>query len=181
MSLLNQALTFLGIGPSRNFAGFSGYVTVTEDTVDEIEITQQPVQQGASIADHAYKKPIGLSIQIQFNTSLLAASLADTYAQLLALQSTFVPFDVTTPKRVYSNMMLKMLKCTTNKQTENILAINCTFQEALIVFVDTAAVPLSQLKNPKSNAATQKAGNKSGFKILLGANTVSPGSVPALA
>jgi len=84
-----QPQTLFSIGPSRQFGGntsppnvtnpatgnggqpiFKGYVTITENSVDAIEITQQPVQQGANIADHAFKKPTNLSIQIVFGSSL---------------------------------------------------------------------------------------------------------------
>lgn len=76
MSILTPALDFFGIGPSRNFAGLSGYCTINENTTDALEVTQQPIQTGSSIADHAYKKPISLTLQIQFATgsgSLLSA------------------------------------------------------------------------------------------------------------
>ena len=91
---------------------FKGYVTISENTIDAIEITQQPVQQGANIADHAFKKPTTLSIQILLGASILPSvsfggvqgpqSLPTIYANLLALQSSFVPFNCTTHLRHWS-------------------------------------------------------------------------------
>lgn len=188
MGFLSEPLSFLSIGPTRSFAGFSGYVTINENTVDELEITQQPVQQGASISDHAFKKPIELSIQILFQSDLILGNdLATIYNNLLNLQipqptppaafvgplpASGVPpaqpagpaalqvVTVTTPKRTYKNMVAKMIKCTTDKNTENILSIGITFQEVITVSVGLTDVPASQLKNPSSNAATQTVGNK---------------------
>ncbi len=169
MSFIVQPQTLLAIGPARSFGTanqiFKEYVTITENTVDEIEITQQPVQQGASIADHAFKKPVGLSIQIQFSPSL-TKSLSVIYQNLLALQQTFQPFNVSTPKRVYFNMLFKVLGCTTDKKTENVMLINASFQEVILVPVVTAVVPRSQLKNPGSNGGNQPVGQKSALLSL---------------
>jgi len=160
MSFLSQPITLFSIGPQRSFGGISGYVTITENAIDAIEITQQPVQQGASIADHAFKKPVSFSIQMLFAHNL-TQSLATIYQNLLALQSTFTPFNVVTPKRTYYNMLFSALGQTTDKKTENCLAINATFQEVIIVPVATTVVPRSQLKNPGSNGGTQSGGKQS--------------------
>lgn len=188
-----QPQTLFAIGPSRQFGGntnppntsnpatgnggqpiFKGYVTITENSIDAIEITQQPVQQGANIADHAFKKPITLSIQILFGAglqninplnalnggSILPQSLSTIYKNLLTLQSSFQPFNCTTPKRTYYNMLFASLGVTTEKSTENVLSITASFQQIITVPVGVTTVPRSQLSNPGSNGATQNAGTK---------------------
>jgi hypothetical protein len=173
-----QPQTLFSIGPSRQFGGnttapnttnpasgnggqpiFKGYVTITENTVDAIEITQQPVQQGANIADHAFKKPTNLSIQILFQASL-TQSLSTIYKNLLALQNSFQPFNCTTPKRTYYNMLFSALGLTTDKQSENILSINASFQQIITVPIGITTVSRSQLANPGSNGGTGTAGVK---------------------
>lgn len=139
---------------------FKGYVTITENAIDAIEITQQPVQQGANIADHAFKKPTNLSIQILFSAGLFSQSLSTIYKNLLALQSSFIPFNCTTPKRTYYNMLFSSLGLTTDKQTENILSINASFQQIITVPIGITTVSRSQLANPGSNGATATAGTK---------------------
>lgn len=188
-----QPQTLFAIGPSRQFGGntnppnktdpatgnggqpiFKGYVTITENTVDAIEITQQPVQQGANIADHAFKKPTQFSIQIILSSSF-TQSLATVYKNLLALQSSFQPFNCTTPKRTYYSMLFSSLGLTTDKQTENILSINASFQQIITVPVGITTVSRSQLANPGSNGGVQGAGTKTvesslytGFNALKG-------------
>lgn len=170
MSFLSQPLTLFSIGPKRSFAGISGYVVIQENTTDALEITQQPVQQGAMIADHAFKKPVNFSIQMSFadNIGLLTAdkSLAQIYQSLLDLQVTFEPFDIVTPKRTYHNMLLQAIGQTTDKKTENCLAINATFQEVIIVSVATTTVPRSKQKSPGRTGATANAGKKSALLTL---------------
>ncbi len=166
MSILSQPIELFSIGPKRSFGGISGYVTIMENAVDAIEITQHPVQQGASITDHAFKKPIGFSIQMLFRDNQ-TLSLKDIYQKLLELQSSFVPFNCVTPKRTYFNMLLLTLGQTTDKKTENCLAISATFQEVIIVPVVTTIVPRSQLKHPGSNGGTQKVGKVQSIAVKL--------------
>jgi hypothetical protein len=166
MSFIVQPQTLFAIGPSRSFGGIQGYCTITENAVDAIEITQQPVQQGASIADHAFKKPVSFSMQIQFQASLFGQSLAQIYQSLLTLQSSFQPFSVITPKRTYGNMLFASLGMTTDKKTENVLSIAASFQEVILVPVLTTHVPRSQLRNAGSNGATQAVGKKSALLSL---------------
>lgn len=188
--IIFQPQTLFAIGPSRQFGGntnapssaispaignqgqpiFKGYVTITENTIDALEITQQPVQQGAPIADHAFKKPITLSIQILFGSSFLPSisfsgisapqSLSTIYKNLLSLQNSFTPFNCSTPKRTYYNMLFASLGVTTDKQTENVMAVNCTFQQIITVPIGIVTLSRSQLKNPGSNGQTQGAGTK---------------------
>lgn len=219
--IIVQPQTLFAIGPSRQFGGrtnpapstfvgptlpggqgsnaagngnqpiFKGYVTITENSVDAIEITQQPVQQGAPIADHAFKKPVTFSIQIIFGSglqnlnplnalnggSILPQSLSTIYQNLLALQSSFIPFNCSTPKRTYYNMLFSSLGVTTDKTTENVLSINATFQQIITVPVGVTVVPRSQLSNPGSNGATQGAGTK----VLQSALSSTEDGVKALA
>jgi hypothetical protein len=174
MSILNQPLVFLAIPPVRSFAGIKGYVTLTESTVDKLTITKQPVQQGATISDHAFKEPISISITMLFGQNL-TQNLNQIYASLLALQQPIPPailatFTVTTPKRNYNNMLLTTLTCTTNKQTENVLSISATFEECITVPITTTNVPPSQLQNAANNQGTQNAGKKSFLAALTGTN-----------
>lgn len=167
MSFLSQPLSLFSIGPKRSFGGISGYVVISESATDALEITQQPVQQGAMISDHAFKKPVSFSIQMSFrDQGFFNDSLADIYQSLLDLQATLEPFDCVTPKRTYTNMMLQTISQTTDKKTENCLAISATFQEVIIVQISTTLVPRSKQKNPGLTGATAKAGKKSALLTL---------------
>lgn len=168
MSFLSQPLSLISIRPKRNFASFSGYVTITEHTNDVLTITKQPVQTGAAITDHSYKEPVTFSASLLFrdNGTVLSStnaggnnlSLADTYQNLIDLQETRVPFDVITPKRVYESMLISVLSQTTDKYTENCLAINITFQQVVFVTVSVVTVPRINQANPAKTAATQSTG-----------------------
>lgn len=152
-------------GSSRKIGSIDVNVVINENTSDELEITQQPVQEGAMIADHAFKKPTVFSMNIYFRDNL-TTSFKDIYQELLDLQESRVPFDITTPKRIYENMLLKSLGMTTDKNTENTLSIQAGFQEVLIVQVSVASVPRRSQRNAGRTGKTIKAGNKSALKII---------------
>jgi hypothetical protein len=145
--------------PQRALATFSAYLTIEERGTDDLEITQHPIQDGASITDHAFLKPAELSLSIVFSAQ--QAPLPETYANLLALQASRVPFQVITGKRTYKNMLFRSLGCTTDLTTENLLSISATLQEVLLVNVETITVaPRAKQKNPGVTAATSTTGEK---------------------
>lgn len=145
-------------------------VVVNESAVDTLTITKQPVQQGASITDHAFMEPTSFSHTIYFAAAGFTggSSLAQTYQQLLTLQLNAIPFDIVTPKRIYHNMLMASLAQTTDKLTENCLAIHATYQQVILVPVLATSVQRSNLKNAGSNAPTQSGGQKSVLLNLTG-------------
>lgn len=159
MTMLNPS-TPATIIPRRSIGPFNATVTLEEIASDDLEITQHPVQQGATITDHAYLKPATVSIKIMFNAA--DAPLSETYAKLRQLQASREPFDVVTGKRAYKNMLFKSLGQTNDAQTENVLSISAELQEIFIVQVETTTVPpRKQQANPGKTGATENAGQKS--------------------
>ncbi len=167
MSFLNEPLSLIAIQAKRSIGDITLSVVVSEDTNDTLTITKQPVQQGASITDHAYKEPTTLSMKAYLQDNFVT-SLSDIYKKLLKLQSDREPFTVITPKRIYTNMLFAALGQTTDKTTENCLSISASFQEVIIVKISTTQIPRSRQKNPGATAKTEPAGKKSALKVLFG-------------
>ena len=165
MSFLTQPISItnlLGFNPQRKFADIEVDVIINENATDVLTITKQPVQQGASISDHAFKEPTVLSMSIYFKAGFFT-SLSEIYEKLLELQVSRLPFDVITPKRVYRNMLMSTLAQTTDKNTENTLSINVTFQEVIIVNVSTTQVARTKQKFSGATGKTENAGKKQSF------------------
>ncbi|HCL6252394.1 TPA: hypothetical protein N2Q11_005248, partial [Citrobacter freundii] len=94
----------------------------------------------------------------------LSAGLSpkETYQQLLDLQSSRVPFDVVTGKRVYSNMLVRAIEVTTDKTSENVL--NCTLTLREVIMSQTQSVSVadkSDMQDGVSTSAVQNSGTKS--------------------
>ncbi len=159
--------------PARRIADFVAQVTIEESHVDELEITEHPVEQGAQITDHAYARPSELTIQAGWSNSPSVAGFFagisagvvtgtqagindlisgngltqanDIYQKLLELQTSRVPFTVVTGRRTYENMLFKSLRITTNKETENSLIVTAQLRQLILVQTQVVnfAVPAS--------------------------------------
>ncbi|MDE9504431.1 phage baseplate protein, partial [Xenorhabdus bovienii] len=146
-------------------------VVISEKHMDSTEITEHPVQRGAAISDHAYDKPSEVTMEIGFagggslidgfDTSkiklfdldtgvTLGKSPKEIYEQLLKLKASKEPFDVTTGKRQYKNMLIRAIEVTTDKTSENVLMVTLTLREVIIVETQTAPVtaPPERMKYP---------------------------------
>lgn len=165
MSFLSQPLETVFIQPKRVIGTIAVQTIIDEQTTDTLTLTRQPVQQGASITDHAYMEPTTFQHTILYAAPGFTGgtSLQQIYQQLLNLQSSRQPFNIVTPKRVYTNMLLVSLALTTNKQTENALSIHASYQQVILVPVFAAVVPRQQQKNAGSTGATQNTGQQSMF------------------
>lgn len=161
MSFLTEPVTLQSLfGKDRKFGSITVQVVVSETTNDVLTITKQPVQQGTSITDHSFKEPTVFSMQILFSDNVFV-SLSKIYQDVLDVQKNRIPIDVITPKRIYKSVLLAAIGMTTDKRTENILSLNLTFQEVIIVKVSTTQVPRANQKQPAVTAATEAAGKKS--------------------
>lgn len=158
MSLFNTLLAaFL---PQRAIGPFRATVTIEEIGVDTLEITQHPVQQGASITDHAYNLPATVTVSVMFSAD--TAPLSETYLKLRLLQSSRIPFTLVTGKRTYRNMLIKALAQTNDATTENVLSIRLDLQEVFITALTVVSVPeRSRQANPGTTGATENAGQRS--------------------
>ena len=141
--------------PTRSIGSFNATVTIEESGRDEIEITQHPVQQGATISDHSFVKPSTLTLSVMWDAS--TAPLNETYAKLIELQRAREPIDVVTGKRIYKNMLIRAISQTTDATTENALKINLELQEIII----TALKVTSVQANPAKTGNIQNTGTKS--------------------
>lgn len=163
MSIINSIVAYFF--PKRAIGPFNATVTIEEIAVDELEITKHPVQQGAEITDHAFKKPTTITMSVQFGG--LFNPVEETYQNFLDLQETLVPFTVITKKRTYPNMLIASMVETTDADSENILNLQLELQEIIITnIVTTTIVPeRSKQANPGATGATENAGQKNAQQL----------------
>lgn len=150
-------------------------VVVSEKHSDTLQITEHPVEIGAAVNDHAYKQPSEVIMELGFsgggslldfaNTSTLGLSLGisprETYQRILDLQNDRIPFDVTTGKRQYKNMLIKAIEVTTDKTSENVLMCVLTLKEVIISQTQqTTVAEKSQMTDGVSTSAVQNSGTK---------------------
>ena len=157
---------FVLITPLRSIGSFTANVTISERHNDELEITQHPVEQGASIADHAFKRPARVLIECGYSNSGFDAGfdpnyVKEQYNNFLNLQASRQPFQITTGKRLYTNMLIRSLDCTTDHKTENALLLRVDCQQILIAQTQVVTIPDSSvMANPQKTGATQNTGTQ---------------------
>lgn len=143
-------------GPRRSIGGIVATITIEEDHRDTLVITEHPVEQGATITDHAYKQPSEVRLRVGWSSALINAGfgafdpnyLQTIYNQLLQLQSDRIPFKIVTGKRSYSNMLIRSIGVTTDNITENVLFVTLDCKEVILVNTQVTSAPASTSDGP---------------------------------
>ena len=159
-------MTTATIIPSRNIGGIIPQVVVEESHHDEMVITDHPVEQGASISDHAYSRPAELRLKYGWANSGQSDPqfINSVYNQLLTLKEKRIPFSVLTTKRSYDNMLISSLSVTTDERTAATLMVRASCRQVIIVQTQATAVPsravhaMPERTAPVTNAGTQQLG-----------------------
>ncbi|HVI10235.1 MAG TPA: hypothetical protein VND65_18235 [Candidatus Binatia bacterium] len=195
----------IGMGVAGSGAGSQGVVngvftisttTATQTTTliadavleergdDQMVITEQPVEQGAVISDHAYKLPSRLELTYGWsegspqNTTLDPSFLKNLYQQFLGLQVTRTLCKVYTGKRIYENMMIQAIQITTDKETENVLIVRLTMIEILIATTQQVNVPSAAVQAiPQKTAPTISQGGRT-LQNAPNFNAINPAVPP---
>lgn len=169
-------------------------VELEETHLDELQITEHPVERGAEINDHAFKRQPEVTLKCGWSNSQFAALkdalqsifkggglpsadyVSTVYSQLLALQEARRPFDVVTSLRVYRDMLFKSLSVTKDQKTGAALNITATLKQIRIVETEVTSLPPRQDQaDPRSTAETLIAGVKSALPAI----PVPGGAVPS--
>ncbi|CNL24283.1 Uncharacterised protein [Yersinia frederiksenii] len=150
-------------------------VIISEKHQDALEITEHPVEVGAAVNDHAYKRAAEVTMEVGFagggspldfvDTSTIGLSLGkspeEVYQELRELQESREPIDVITGKRKYSNMLIRAIEVTTDKTSENVLMCVLTLRE--VILSQTESVTVADKENMQdgvSTSAMQNTGTK---------------------
>lgn len=169
---------FLSFAPKGRIGDVEILATLEEIYTDTLQTTEHPVEAGAAITDHAYKRPSEVVIRCGWSNSTLdnfvtaissifsgemSASdyVSSVYSRLLALQESRVPFDVTTSRRQYSNMLITSLQVTTDAKTSAVLMVTATCRQIVIVETQATTLPSKASQaDPASTAGITNAGVK---------------------
>ena len=165
---VNQYPAGVVIQPKRGIFGKEGttvlpHATVEEKHSDDLEITDHPVEFGASITDHAFKRPAEIVIQMAFSNTPSVISGQDKYIdppdvkkiyeKLLNLQENRTLLHIETGKRSYDNMLIKGLVTTTDNKTENAMFITVSCRQIIIVNTQTVQLAKTVQASPALTAS----------------------------
>lgn len=141
---------------------FDAFLNV--DHKSDLEVTEHPVQTGASISDHSFLKPKELSMKIGMSDS--AKSLVkgqftgswsrsvSAYKILKELQRLRVPIQIMTRLGVYKNMLVTSIVVSDDYTTLYGLRADVTFKEVLVAQVRTVKLSKKKQVTGSTNAGT---------------------------
>ena len=127
---------------------FDGFITV--DVTSELEITENPVETGVAIADHAYVKPTTIDMNIimsDVHESLVAEQFTGgwsrsvkAYEILKQIQSDRIPVAVLTRVGLFEDMLIKRIISNDDAKTYRGLNAQVSLVELPIARVRTVEI-----------------------------------------
>lgn len=165
------------INKPHKVGSFTFDSTYFEQHNSDVEVTDQPIEFGAYIPDHAYVKPIVLTISAgvgdfallpnpSFDDSSTSARSSSAYQQLLILKNSLQLIDVQTGLANYQNMLITGLNTVQDVKTPDMFNFVMTLQQILVISIQNVNVPAEFLQ--------------SGTTSDLAAPTINNGSVQSL-
>lgn len=159
----------VSVRPARQLGGITFDAWLEESHEDSLTITDHPVEQGASISDHAYLKPRTVTLRYGVSdvpppgealTDGARRSIA-VYEKLLELQGSREPFNLVTGKRLYRNMLIETLSTVTDASSDNAMIVTIDCREVIIVNTAvTSLPPRTRHANPNKTGGTTDTGSK---------------------
>lgn len=138
-----------------NIAGyfFDGFMSVSHER--KLTITQNPVETGADVVDHAYVNPATVKMQIMMSDvhqSIIPGQFSDltfrhtsAWAVLKQIQESRIPVDIFTKLGYYKNMLIESISADDTKETFRALSATVTLVE----------IPVARVKTVKISKASQ--------------------------
>lgn len=143
---------------SRSIGGIVADVWIEEDERDEVSVTEHPVEQGAPISDHAFKRAEEVTIRAGWSIQKTGDLSAETgmYGIMLNWQKSFVLFDLYTGKRAHKNMLISSIASVTDKESEYSLMLVLICREVILTKTSTGQPATST--NPGDHADASNTG-----------------------
>ena len=150
--------------------------TFVEDHNSDLEVTDNPIETGSLVSDHAFMKPLRLSITAGVSEVLLPSGNPDfgsnterpttAYEMLSFLQREREPFDVQTGLRIYENMVCTSFSASQNKDSAGVFYFTAQLREVLIVSTETGTYTVLKPGATRQQASKTKAkGEQQGRRL----------------
>ena len=130
-------------------------VIVREEHESELGITEEPVEEGANVSDHAFIMPKRLRLDFADENATA------TYNALVRFQESRTPVTIISGLYVYQNMLIKRLRADRDETYANVLPGSADLQEVVIVSTSYAA---SEGDTTAANGGTGRSSGQPGGK-----------------
>ena len=174
----------LSINPDQTENAITFDAVIREEHTSELSVTDNPVETGVVLSDHAYMQPQKLSMEAAFSDTPIyqqgtgggvgvlvggdgikpAADngqprSANAWAVLTRLQAMAVPFDVQTGLKLYKDMLILRLTCNQDKESAGALFFTADLREIQVATSQAVSYPPRAPKRaqPKKKVVEKKA------------------------
>ena len=155
----------------RSMGGLVFDAVFSEDHSSDLNVTDNPVENGVVVSDHAYMDPLRVTIQAGVSDSPIAVRGSDQFASgtsrskkafdiLTDLQRAAEPFDVQTGLRLYKNMVCTSIKALQDKDSSSVLNFVAELREVIIVYTQTVKYKSKKVSKTKNGKVEKSAGDK---------------------
>ena len=138
------------------------HVTIEEVYRDQVVTTDHPVELGAAVTDHAFRRPPVFEIRCGWSNSTGRSNsvVMQVTEQLQALQerSRQQPVEIFTPRRMYDNMVLGEVQIIRDSNTNSIVACSMRARQIIIVEAQTTGGDAGRQADPASTATPADSG-----------------------
>jgi hypothetical protein len=141
---------------------------VFEETHEaELEVTDNPVETGVVVSDHAFMKPLKVTLSAGVTDTPLAVATNDPFASdagrskrayelLTELQKRAEPFDLQTGLKLYQNMICTSVRTSQDKDSDGALLFTATIREVIVVYTQVVQYPPRKAGATKRQAGAKK-------------------------
>lgn len=162
----------------RKVGGLVFDATFEEAHESELVVTDNPVETGVVISDHAYMAPLKLIISAGVSDTPMRDQNSDPFAsdsagrgqrayQLLSeLQAQAEPFEVQTGLRLYRNMICLTIRTVQDKETSGAFLFTATLREVIITHTQVVNYPPRKTGTTKRQASAKKSRGEQQSKEL---------------
>lgn len=158
---MSEALNQQQVAIIRSMGGLVFDAVFEETHEADMEVTDNPVETGVVVSDHAFMKPLRVKISAGVSDTPLAAVADDPFASdagrsrrafelLTELQRRAEPFDLQTGLKLYENMVCTSIRTSQDKDSSGALLFTAELREVIIVYTQVVTYP------PRKPGATKR-------------------------
>lgn len=164
---MSEALNQQQVAIIRSMGGLVFDAVFEETHEADLEVTDNPVETGVVVSDHAFMKPLRVKISAGVSDTPLAAVTDDPFASdagrsrrafelLTELQKRAEPFDLQTGLKLYENMVCTSIRSSQDKDSSGALLFTAELREVIIVYTQVVTYPPRKPGVTKRQAGPKK-------------------------
>lgn len=164
---MSEPLNTQQVAIIRSMGGLVFDAVFEETHEAELEVTDNPVETGVVVSDHAFMKPLKVTLSAGVTDTPLMVGTDDPFASdagrsrrayelLTELQKKAEPFDLQTGLKLYENMVCTSVRTSQDKDSSGALLFTAELREVIVVYTQVVKYPPRKPGATKRQASAKK-------------------------